>query len=115
MITGRMICEGCGKDVTRGLFAFVLGVRGHLNPKQAEQLKEFQDEFGKEKTGMVWCWNCVAKGLGAKPITKTKEIPGENAGENIPQKRGPGRPPKSSYSNPSGTDEAVPVEAQGET
>lgn len=66
MIAGKMLCKGCGKDVTGGLWAFVLGTRFSLNDKQKAQLDEFKAEFGEEQ--MVWCWNCMAKLLGVRTL-----------------------------------------------
>lgn len=65
MIIGKLICEICGRDVTNGLWGFILGSRGTLNAKQTQQLDEFKEEFGKDR--MVFCWSCIAKTLGAKP------------------------------------------------
>jgi len=87
--TGKKICEGCGKDCTNGLWAPGLATGGQLSEKMLRQLKEFQQRYGK--TQMLWCWECFAERMGAKPLDEIQrgklpsEISVEQQDENKPE------------------------------
>jgi hypothetical protein len=66
MIIGKLTCEVCGCDCTN-LYGFALATRGTIrNQGTQTELAKVKKEFGKED--FYFCWSCVAKAFGAKPL-----------------------------------------------